>query len=259
MHRAARRHYGIDGLLGNLLREPGGRAKYGALGQKTGAWHDARVIAEELESWMRTRDWALPVETCERLETLVGLWLRYGAVMNLTGARTRAELLPHVIDGLDTAWLVRKEAGSGEGYRWLDLGSGGGFPGLVIAAVGEWPLMLMEPRQKRASFLELALRSIGQGSISVRCARFDRSTWSQDAANGYIRAVEAEMRICSARAVWEPPAWRRTAFHVAGSGAHVVFHLGEAISSENLGIRASVESTRGSVAVGATVADDEVR
>ena len=217
------------------------------------------MIAEELESWMRTRDWTLSAETCDRLETLVGLWLRYGAVMNLTGARSRAELLPHVIDGLDTAWLVRKEVGSGDEYRWLDLGSGGGFPGLVIAAVGEWPLMLMEPRQKRASFLELALRSIGQGSIGVRTARFDASTWSQDAANGYIRRVESEMRICSARAVWEPSEWRRNAFHVAGSGCHVVFHLGEAISSDGLGIRASISSTRGSIAVGAAGADGEAR
>ncbi len=217
------------------------------------------MIAEELESWMRARDWTLSAETCERLESLVGLWLRYGAVMNLTGARTREQLLAHVIDGLDTAWLVRTEVGSGEGYRWLDLGSGGGFPGLVIAAVGEWPLMLVEPRQKRASFLELALKAIGQGSVGVRVARFDGPTWSQEPANGFIRSVEAGMRICSARAVWEPREWCETAFHVAGSGCHVVFHLGEAISGEKFGIRASVRSSRGSVGLATTAADGVLR
>lgn len=208
---------------------------------------------------MRMRDWTLSAETCERLETLVGLWLRYGAVMNLTGARTREELLPHVVDGLDTAWLVRTEVGSGEDYRWLDLGSGGGFPGLVIAAVGEWPLMLVEPRQKRASFLELALRAIGQGSVGVEIARFERATWRQEPASEYIRATKVDMRICSARAVWEPKEWLETAFHVAGSGCHVVFHLGEAISTENLGIRASIRSSRGSVGLATTTADGEVR
>lgn len=208
---------------------------------------------------MRTRAWTLSAETCERLETLVGLWLRYGAVMNLTGARSRDELLPHVIDGLDTAWLVRTEVGSGEAFRWLDLGSGGGFPGLVIAAVGEWPLMLMEPRQKRASFLELALRSIGRCSTGVRTARFDVSTWAEDPANGYITGVEPRVRICSARAVWEPKEWMRTALHVAGPGSHVVLHLGEAISADALRIRASIPSSRGTVAVAAPGLDGEVR
>ncbi|MCR9163960.1 MAG: 16S rRNA (guanine(527)-N(7))-methyltransferase RsmG [Nannocystaceae bacterium] len=207
------------------------------------------MIADELEGWMRTRQWTLEGETCERLEALVGLWLRYGAVMNLTSARTREALLPHIIDGLDTAWLVRSQVGVGEDYRWLDLGSGGGFPGLVLAAVGQWPLLLVEPRQKRASFLELALRSIGCSSIEVRCARFERATWEREAANGYIRAVEPGRRICSARAVWEPKEWLEVAHHVGETGAHVVMHLGEGISSDELGVSASIESARGRIAI----------
>ena len=161
------------------------------------------------------------------------------------GRPTRCQLL----DGLDTAWLVREHVGEGPEIRWLDLGSGGGFPGVVVAAVGEWSMMLLEPRQKRASFLEIALRSVGKGSIVVRKARFDRSTWDKDPASEYIGAVEAGNRVTSARAVWGPETWLEVGSHVVGEGGHVVFHLSAAESPEKFGVDASVQSERGTVAV----------
>jgi 16S rRNA (guanine527-N7)-methyltransferase len=53
--------------------------------------------------------------------------------------------------------LARKEA-EGESPRMLDLGSGGGLPGLVIA--GAWPeatMVLLEANERRAQFLERAV------------------------------------------------------------------------------------------------------
>ena len=208
-----------------------------------------RMLPEELGPWMEARAWTLPTEALERLEVLLGLWLRYGAVMNLSGARTRKDLLPHVLDGLDTAWIVRTEVGEGQDLRWVDFGSGGGFPSLVVAAVGDWPMMLVEPRQKRVGFLELALRSIGKISIGVQTARFDRSTWDQQSASGFLGGVAPGLRVVSARAVWSPEAWLDIGFHVVDSGGHVVLHLSRAESPEKFGARASVISERGSVAL----------
>ncbi len=217
------------------------------------------MLADELGPWMDNRGWTLPGQSLDHLETLVGLWLRYGAVMNLTGARTRSELLPQLLDGLDTAWVVRENVGDSAEIRWLDLGSGGGFPGLVVAAVGQWTLMLLEPRQKRASFLELALRSIGRGSIGVQRARFERSTWGQEAASGHVSAVEPHLRVTSARAVWTPETWLEVGSHVVGVGGHVVFHLSATESPENFGVDASVKSERGTVAIATVAANDETR
>ena len=208
-----------------------------------------RMLAEELAPWMNTRSWSLPAAALERLEALLGLWLRYGAVMNLSGARTRAELLPHVLDGLDTAWLVRTHVGEGGEFRWVDFGSGGGFPSLVVAAVSPTPMLLLEPRQKRSSFLQLALRSIGRSSIDVHAARFERSTWSQSPASGFLGAVEPVRRIVSARAVWNPEEWRENGSHVAQAGGHVVLHLSAAESPEKFSVDAAVASERGTVAL----------
>lgn len=217
------------------------------------------MALEELASWERERGWTLDADARERLETLVGLWLRYGAVMNLTGARTREELLPQVRDGLDTAWIVRSHVGDSGQMRWLDFGSGGGFPALVVAAVGSWSMMLMEPRQKRASFLELALGSIGRSSISVRKARFDRSTWDKEAANGFIEAVGPEKRVVSARAVWDPETWLSNGSHVVGTGGHVVLHLSASEPPEKFGAEAVASGERGSVAVVRAGLDAESR
>ena len=207
------------------------------------------MLSDELGPWMETRGWMLPAEALDRLELLLGLWVRYGAAMNLSGARTRAEFLPQVLDGLDTAWLVRTKVGEGPELRWVDFGSGGGFPSLVVAAVGAWSMMLLEPRQKRSGFLELALRSIGRGSIGVRTARLERATWDTEPANGFLADVDADRRIVSARAVWAPEAWLENASHVVGTGGHVVLHLSGAESPEKYGARASVASQRGTVAL----------
>lgn len=207
------------------------------------------VLSEELGAWMETRGWNLASGGLDRLETLLGLWLRYGAVMNLSGARTRSELLPHVLDGLDTAWVVRDALGDTAGLRWLDFGSGGGFPGLVVAAVLDCELRLLEPRQKRASFLELACGAIGRGSIVVERGRFDAATWGQSPASGFLSAGSGDAAVVSARAVWSPDEWLGVARHVTNGVGHVVLHLSLEVSPEKFGCRSAVRSERGIVGV----------
>lgn len=208
---------------------------------------------------METRSWNVPAEGLERLETLLGLWLRYGAVMNLSGARTRSELMPHVLDGLDTACIVRDAVDDVTMVRWVDFGSGGGFPGLVVGAVLECELRLLEPRQKRASFLELACRSIGQQSIEVLRDRFAVETWDKSPLNGFLSAVEPEARVVSARAVWSPEEWLDVASHVTNGAAHVVLHLSAENPPEKFACQRVLASSRGSVGLVALRADGETR
>lgn len=208
---------------------------------------------------MEMRGWTLPSDGLERLETLVGLWLRYGVVMNLSGARTRAELIPHILDGLDTAWIVRGSVPDTSALRWLDFGSGGGFPGLVVGAVLDCELRLLEPRQKRAGFLELACGAIGRGSIGVRRARFERATWGENPLSGFIRRENARNTVLSARAVWAPSEWLEVARHVAPEGAHVVMHLSAGNPPKMFGCSRAVDGDRGSVGLLSLGVDGETR
>lgn len=217
------------------------------------------MLSDELGAWMETRSWRLPPEDLERLETLVGLWLRYGAVMNLSGARTRAELMPHLLDGLDTAWIVRDSVADTGTLRWVDFGSGGGFPGLVVGAVMDCKLRLLEPRQKRASFLELACAAIGRGSIAVVKTRFDTATWCESSLSGFLRAGVGSPIVVSARAVWPPLEWLEVAKHVTDGQGNVVMHLSSDNSPERFGCRRAVRSERGTVGLVALARDAETR
>src|SRR5271154_1836519 len=97
---------------------------------------------------------------------------RWGARFNLTAAPDNpAELAFHILDSLMPLILaVGEPAGLlGEsfapGKRILDLGSGAGFPGLVLAAATEAEFVLVESRRKRASFLTTAIGAMGLANV----------------------------------------------------------------------------------------------
>lgn len=61
------------------------------------------------------------------------------------------------------------------GARVVDLGSGGGLPGLVLAdAYPDAEIVLIDRRQKRTDFLQLAVRRLGWEHVTVRCDDVER-------------------------------------------------------------------------------------
>jgi 16S rRNA (guanine(527)-N(7))-methyltransferase RsmG len=53
----------------------------------------------------------------------------------------------------------------------LDLGSGAGFPGLVLAAASSADFALVESRRKRASFLQVAVGEMGLKNVTIEGRR----------------------------------------------------------------------------------------
>jgi 16S rRNA (guanine527-N7)-methyltransferase len=96
---------------------------------------------------------------------LVAAW---SARVNLTGARTPAARVAVLV-----APVVPVAASLAAGPL-LDVGSGNGSPGLVLAALRpDLPVTLLEPRQKRWAFLREAARAMGRPEIEVVRARHD--------------------------------------------------------------------------------------
>ena len=60
---------------------------------------------------------------------------------------------------LDSAQLVRFEPR--RGASWVDIGSGAGLPGLIVALLTDGPITLIEPRRLRAEFLRAAVQQLG--------------------------------------------------------------------------------------------------
>lgn len=86
----------------------------------------------------------------DRLAEFGGLLLDATRSINLTGARSNAALLPHLLDSLT---LVPYVAGS-----LVDVGSGGGLPAIPVALITGVPITLVEATAKKARFLSEALR-----------------------------------------------------------------------------------------------------
>jgi 16S rRNA (guanine527-N7)-methyltransferase len=89
----------------------------------------------------------------------VRLLLAWTEAINLTGIREPAAVATsHVVDSLSGAVVLRERGID----RFIDLGSGGGFPGLPIAAVlPAARALLLEPVAKKATFLSAVASATG--------------------------------------------------------------------------------------------------
>ena len=106
-------------------------------------------------------------ETSARLESYLELLNEENRRQNLVAAAT----LPHVWSRhvVDSAQLLLH---SPPGARtWVDLGSGAGFPGLVIAMLFGGDITLIESRRLRTGFLKHVVESLALGNVRVHCGR----------------------------------------------------------------------------------------
>ena len=100
-------------------------------------------------------------ETMDRLTAYVELVEKWQQRVNLVSASTLPDIwMRHIWDSAQLAALV--PAGTD---RILDVGSGAGFPGLVVAALCDAELHLVESDQKKAVFLQTVIRETGIRAI----------------------------------------------------------------------------------------------
>ncbi len=108
----------------------------------------------EQEGWGGALE--LPEGAFQDLERLCAELLRWNRVHNLTGQREPRGVYRELF--LDALVLVPHL----KGHEVLDIGSGAGFPGLVLAlARPDLRVTLLEPRAKRVSFQQHAVRLLG--------------------------------------------------------------------------------------------------
>jgi 16S rRNA (guanine527-N7)-methyltransferase len=122
---------------------------------------------------------AVSRETVERLDRFVELLLTWQRTTHLIAPSTVPQLWTrHVLDSLQLLDLA------GDAKRWVDLGTGGGFPGLVIAcALAGAPgavVHLVESNAKKAVFLGEACRRTGAPALVHRMRIEDFASRFQD-------------------------------------------------------------------------------
>lgn len=100
-------------------------------------------------------------ETMERLERYSELLIKWNPRINLVSKSTIDDLWTRHI--LDSAQIFEIPRGSIR--RWVDLGSGGGFPGLVVAVLArelqqQFEIMLVESDARKCAFLSSVAREL---------------------------------------------------------------------------------------------------
>jgi 16S rRNA (guanine527-N7)-methyltransferase len=115
-------------------------------------------------------------ETLERLTVYLELLRRWQGAVNLVGRGTLAD--PWRRHVLDCAQLVpHVPAGAA---TVVDLGSGAGFPGMVLSIMGLRGVHLIESDRRKAQFLREVARATG-ASVQVHAERIERMRgWSAD-------------------------------------------------------------------------------
>lgn len=109
-------------------------------------------------------------ETVERLAHVVDLVTEENKVQNLVSAASlNAIWARHIADSAQLLRHAPADAGP-----WLDLGTGAGFPGLVVGVLCDFPVILCEERRLRAAFLMRACDSLGLGHVRVCATRVER-------------------------------------------------------------------------------------
>lgn len=113
-----------------------------------------QIIAQGCFTW----NISLPEGAAQRLEQYSDLLLEKNKVMNLTAAARPEDVAARHI--LDCLFLLN--CGEFEGKRAVDVGSGGGFPGVPLQiARPEARFLLLDSRKKRVDFLEEVCQTMG--------------------------------------------------------------------------------------------------
>lgn len=190
------------------------------------------MTEDEARAWLDDR---FGVSRGTKLAEFVALVIAEAAQQNLVSRATIDSIWRrHVVD---SAQLVpsAKDVPAG---MWIDIGSGAGFPGMVAALLCDRAVMLVEPRRRRATFLEQAAASLGLGGrVTVACRRIEQvqgqaAILSARAVAPLPELLAAAVHLSTSKTRWLLPKGRSALQEVADAriGWHGVFHVEQSLT-----------------------------
>lgn len=199
------------------------------------------MIEDEAQAraWLR----ALPdadAAAFDRLEHLVAMLAEENQRQNLVSAASLAEVWRrHIVDSAQLLPFVPRGTSP-----WLDLGTGAGFPGLVVAALRpDCRVVMVESRKRRIEWLNRAIDALDLGSATVAGARleavdaFPARAISARAFAPLASLLDLSSRFSTSDTVWLLPKGRSAAQELAElSGWAHMFHVEQSLTDADAGI-----------------------
>jgi 16S rRNA (guanine527-N7)-methyltransferase len=155
------------------------------------------VTEDEARDWLSAH-LTVPRETSERLEAYIALLFEEMAHQNLIAESTKPHVWArHIVDSAQLLPLAGPPQGEG---LWIDLGSGAGLPGIVIAILSDWPVLMVESRKKRTDFLARVIEALGLSKARLWEGRAETLVVDHPAAVISARAFAPMPRLLSGSA-----------------------------------------------------------
>jgi 16S rRNA (guanine527-N7)-methyltransferase len=163
---------------------------------------------------------SVPRETLERIDAFVELFLRWQRAVQLVAPADLARLWTrHIADSLQLIELAPAA------NRWADLGTGGGFPGLIVALAlrgrEKGFAHLIESDQRKAAFLREAIR-ITRAPAKVYAERVESAA----------KRLAPEVDVVTARALAPMPRLLELAAPFLAKGIPALFLKGQDVDNE---------------------------
>ena len=128
-----------------------------------------------LKSDVATMGLTLSEATLEGLLAYLALLRKWNAAYNLTAVREAAQMrTQHLADCLAVVAPLRRQMGAAATLRLLDVGSGGGLPGVVLALVEPaWQVTCVDTVGKKAAFIRQVAGELGLRNLHAAHARVE--------------------------------------------------------------------------------------
>lgn len=196
------------------------------------------MTEDEARAWLIAKN--VSRETLGLLEAYVELLLQEAERQNLISESTKDHIWSRHI--VDSAQLLDWAPENTSGGDWIDLGSGAGLPGIVIALLSDWKVVLIESRRKRIEFLEVAVHQLGLANVVVEGSRTEKLS------------VPKAASVISARAFAPLPKLFEAAYHLADAGTFWLLPKGKSWQSD---VEAASQQWKGTFHVEQSVTDSE--
>lgn len=138
------------------------------------------MTEDQAQEWLKSK---FGPDSVARVAPIADAVIAENGRQNLISPASVSEIWSrHIIDSAQLLLLAPESARS-----WVDVGTGAGFPGMIVAALCAMPIVMVEPRRRRAEFLQNLSRELGFSHAEVRASK--------------IEAVSETFDVISARAV----------------------------------------------------------
>jgi 16S rRNA (guanine527-N7)-methyltransferase len=126
-------------------------------------------LAKDLAAGIAQLGIEVSSEQQTKLLAYLALLHKWNSVYNLTAIRQPEQMVSsHLLDSLAVLPHLWPQ-------RWLDVGCGGGLPGIVLAVMRpEWSFTMLDSNSKKTGFVQQAAIELGLRNVEVRCERVEQ-------------------------------------------------------------------------------------